>query len=133
MVIRGLRRLPPEVTYRIVGTGPDAARLRRLAVDEGVAEQVTFLGRLDAGRSGHRHHRRLWYRRRSPSPRRQLGLDGGAGRRHAGLAHCQRRDAVAGHALQLKSVSLLGGAITAVGQRRRVAGRIAHPGYRSAI
>jgi len=46
-VIRALPRLDPEVEYRIVGRGPDEARLRRLAIGEGVAERVHFLGRLD--------------------------------------------------------------------------------------
>src|SRR5207237_4499798 len=55
MVIRALRRLPPQVAYRIVGKGPAAARLRRLAVDEGVAERVTVLGRLDPASLAHEY------------------------------------------------------------------------------
>jgi phosphatidylinositol alpha-1,6-mannosyltransferase len=47
MVIRAMANLPPDVAYRIVGGGPDETRLRQLAVSEGVAEQVHFLGRLD--------------------------------------------------------------------------------------
>jgi phosphatidyl-myo-inositol dimannoside synthase len=45
--IRALRGLPSAVAYRVVGSGPDLDRLRRLAQAEGVAERVTFLGRLD--------------------------------------------------------------------------------------
>jgi phosphatidylinositol alpha-1,6-mannosyltransferase len=48
MVLRALPRLPPEVTYRVVGSGPDAPRLRQLAETEGVAERTRFLGRVDA-------------------------------------------------------------------------------------
>jgi glycosyltransferase involved in cell wall biosynthesis len=47
-VIRALRRLPTHVAYRVVGSGPDEARLRQLAIDMGVAERVAFLGRVDA-------------------------------------------------------------------------------------
>ena len=47
-VIGALQRLPPRVTYRVVGTGPDEARLRQLAAASGVAERVSFLGRLDS-------------------------------------------------------------------------------------
>jgi phosphatidylinositol alpha-1,6-mannosyltransferase len=54
VVIRALRKLPTHVTYRVVGTGPDETRLRRLADDEGVAERVMFVGRLDADRDGRR-------------------------------------------------------------------------------
>jgi phosphatidylinositol alpha-1,6-mannosyltransferase len=45
-VIRALPRLDPSVTYRVVGSGPDEARLRALARSEGVVERVAFLGRL---------------------------------------------------------------------------------------
>ena len=48
-VIRALRRLP-GVTYRVVGNGPDLRRLRALASSEGVADRVTFLGRVDDSR-----------------------------------------------------------------------------------
>jgi phosphatidyl-myo-inositol dimannoside synthase len=44
-VIRALPRLA-DVEYRIAGSGPDEARLRRLAMAEGVAERVVFLGRV---------------------------------------------------------------------------------------
>jgi phosphatidyl-myo-inositol dimannoside synthase len=50
-VIRALPRLVrdhPAITYRVVGTGPDAQRLAGLAAGEGVAGRVRFLGRLDA-------------------------------------------------------------------------------------
>jgi phosphatidyl-myo-inositol dimannoside synthase len=47
-VIRALARLDPEITYRVVGSGPDLPRLERLAGDLGVAARVRFLGRLDA-------------------------------------------------------------------------------------
>jgi phosphatidyl-myo-inositol dimannoside synthase len=46
-VIGAIRQLPPTVTYRVVGSGPDQQRLRNLALATGVAERVTFLGRLD--------------------------------------------------------------------------------------
>jgi phosphatidylinositol alpha-1,6-mannosyltransferase len=46
-VIAALRTLPPHVGYRVVGSGPDAPRLRDLAEREGVADRVRFLGRLD--------------------------------------------------------------------------------------
>jgi phosphatidylinositol alpha-1,6-mannosyltransferase len=46
-VIASLPRLEPHVEYRIVGRGPDEARLRRLAETMGVAERVHFLGRVD--------------------------------------------------------------------------------------
>jgi phosphatidylinositol alpha-1,6-mannosyltransferase len=45
-VIGALHRLPPEVEYRIVGSGPDGRRLRRLAAATGVGSRVHFLGRL---------------------------------------------------------------------------------------
>jgi phosphatidylinositol alpha-1,6-mannosyltransferase len=41
-----LRRVP-DVRYRIVGDGPDRARLERLAADLGVAHAVEFLGAVD--------------------------------------------------------------------------------------
>jgi phosphatidylinositol alpha-1,6-mannosyltransferase len=47
-VVRALRLLPGYVDYRVVGNGPDLARLRRVAAAEGVAQRVSFLGRLDA-------------------------------------------------------------------------------------
>jgi phosphatidylinositol alpha-1,6-mannosyltransferase len=46
-VIRAMRRLGPSVEYRVIGSGPDEARLRGLAAAEGVADRVHFLGRLD--------------------------------------------------------------------------------------
>jgi phosphatidyl-myo-inositol dimannoside synthase len=48
MTLRALRCLPFGVTYRVVGSGPDLQRLRALAQDEGVADRVTFLGRISA-------------------------------------------------------------------------------------
>jgi phosphatidylinositol alpha-1,6-mannosyltransferase len=47
VVIRALRRLPTHVAYRVVGSGPDLARLRSLALTEGVADRVTFVGRVE--------------------------------------------------------------------------------------
>jgi phosphatidylinositol alpha-1,6-mannosyltransferase len=47
-VIRAMRQLPSHVQYRVVGSGPDEARLRALAARGGVAHRVSFLGRLDA-------------------------------------------------------------------------------------
>jgi phosphatidylinositol alpha-1,6-mannosyltransferase len=46
-VIRALPALAAEVEYRIVGSGPDEARLRQLAHSIGVPDRVHFLGRLD--------------------------------------------------------------------------------------
>ncbi|HEY0583075.1 MAG TPA: glycosyltransferase, partial [Chloroflexota bacterium] len=46
-VIAALKTLPLEVTYRVVGRGPDEPRLRALAQSAGVADRVQFLGRLD--------------------------------------------------------------------------------------
>jgi phosphatidyl-myo-inositol dimannoside synthase len=46
-VIGAMRRLPPRVEYRVVGSGPDQQRLRNLALAMGVAQRVSFLGRLD--------------------------------------------------------------------------------------
>ena len=46
-VIASLPRLASHVEYRVVGRGPDEARLRRLAETVGVAERVHFLGRVD--------------------------------------------------------------------------------------
>jgi phosphatidylinositol alpha-1,6-mannosyltransferase len=46
-VIRAMPRLPAQVEYRVVGTGPDQSRLHALAEAEGVAHRVSFLGRLD--------------------------------------------------------------------------------------
>jgi phosphatidyl-myo-inositol dimannoside synthase len=57
VVIRALRRLPTHVAYRVVGSGPDLARLRQLAIDEGVIERVTFLGRVDADRLAEEYQR----------------------------------------------------------------------------
>jgi phosphatidyl-myo-inositol dimannoside synthase len=45
-VLRALARLPRALTYRIVGTGPDEARLKTLASELGVAGRVTFVGRV---------------------------------------------------------------------------------------
>jgi phosphatidylinositol alpha-1,6-mannosyltransferase len=47
VVIGAMRRLPPDVRYRIVGSGPDEQRLRKLAAALGVSERVHVLGRLD--------------------------------------------------------------------------------------
>jgi phosphatidylinositol alpha-1,6-mannosyltransferase len=46
-VIRSMKQLPRSVDYRIVGNGPDDRRLQALAREQGVADRVTFLGRLD--------------------------------------------------------------------------------------
>jgi phosphatidyl-myo-inositol dimannoside synthase len=46
-VIRAVRRLPADVGYRVVGSGPDQARLRGLAASEGVSDRVCFVGRVD--------------------------------------------------------------------------------------
>ena len=47
VVIGAMRRLPPDVHYRVVGSGPDEQRLRNLAAAIGVGERVHFLGRLN--------------------------------------------------------------------------------------
>jgi phosphatidyl-myo-inositol dimannoside synthase len=46
-VIRAMPGLAADVEYRVVGSGPDEARLRRLAREAGVDERVRFLGPLD--------------------------------------------------------------------------------------
>jgi len=46
-VIQALPGLPADVEYRVVGSGPDDARLRGLARAAGVADRVRFLGRVD--------------------------------------------------------------------------------------
>ena len=43
-VIRALVDLPNNVRFIVLGTGPEEAKLRRLAADSGVAERVTFVG-----------------------------------------------------------------------------------------
>jgi phosphatidylinositol alpha-1,6-mannosyltransferase len=47
-VLLALSRLPEPkpATYRVVGAGPDATRLRRLAHDLGLDDRVEFLGRV---------------------------------------------------------------------------------------
>jgi phosphatidyl-myo-inositol dimannoside synthase len=45
-VLRALAELPPDVTYRVVGRGPDEARLRHLMRTLGVEHRVTFVGRV---------------------------------------------------------------------------------------
>jgi phosphatidylinositol alpha-1,6-mannosyltransferase len=44
-VLRALRYLP-DVEYRVIGHGPDEARLRSLAESLGVSDRVRFLGRV---------------------------------------------------------------------------------------
>lgn len=44
----GVRRRVPDVVYEVVGDGDDRPRLEALARQEGVADVVRFLGRLDA-------------------------------------------------------------------------------------
>ena len=56
-VIGAMRRLPPEVDYRIVGSGLDELRLRKLARATGVADRVRFLGRLDDSALGREYQR----------------------------------------------------------------------------
>ena len=46
-VIHALADLPGDVTYRVVGRGPDEGRLRDLARSLRVEHRVVFLGRLD--------------------------------------------------------------------------------------
>jgi phosphatidyl-myo-inositol dimannoside synthase len=56
-VIRALRRLPADVCYRVVGSGPDQARLRGLAASEGVSDRVCFVGRVDDATLGDEYRR----------------------------------------------------------------------------
>lgn len=56
-VLRALASLPESVTYRVVGSGPDEARLRQLARDLGVARRVAFLGRLSDAELGEEYQR----------------------------------------------------------------------------
>jgi phosphatidylinositol alpha-1,6-mannosyltransferase len=46
MVMRAMAKMPPDIDYRVVGAGPDDARLRDLGRSLGVADRVRFLGRL---------------------------------------------------------------------------------------
>lgn len=46
--LREVRRSVPAVVYEVVGDGDDRPRLEELARQEGVADAVRFLGRLDA-------------------------------------------------------------------------------------
>jgi phosphatidylinositol alpha-1,6-mannosyltransferase len=61
VVIRALRQLPAHVAYRVVGSGSDLARLRHLATDAGVAERVTFLGRVGADQLAEEYRRCALY------------------------------------------------------------------------
>jgi glycosyltransferase involved in cell wall biosynthesis len=45
-VLRALPLLPPEVRWTVIGDGPERRRLEALARELGVAERVTFAGRL---------------------------------------------------------------------------------------
>jgi phosphatidylinositol alpha-1,6-mannosyltransferase len=56
-VIRALPALRAEVEYRVVGSGPDEARLRQLAHSLGVEDRVQFLGRLDDRALGDEYQR----------------------------------------------------------------------------
>jgi phosphatidylinositol alpha-1,6-mannosyltransferase len=56
-VIGAMRRLPPEVEHRIVGSGPDERRLRHLAAATGVGGRVHFLGRLPDRALAHEYER----------------------------------------------------------------------------
>jgi glycosyltransferase involved in cell wall biosynthesis len=47
LAIEALARLPGNVELRIAGDGPMEAQLRQTALDNGVADRVHFLGRLD--------------------------------------------------------------------------------------
>ncbi len=48
LIISAMPRLP-DMTLLIAGDGPERANLERLAQDEGVAERVRFLGRVEHG------------------------------------------------------------------------------------
>lgn len=45
-VIRALAKLPSNVRFIVLGTGPDEAMLRALSKKEGVADRVEFLGQI---------------------------------------------------------------------------------------
>ncbi len=47
-VLAGLAAKYPQLTLSVVGEGPEAGRLRRLAAHAGLTHRVTFHGRLDA-------------------------------------------------------------------------------------
>jgi len=47
VLLRALPELPPRIQAWVVGDGPDADRLRRLAEELGLAKQVRFLGNQD--------------------------------------------------------------------------------------
>ncbi|HET6315790.1 MAG TPA: glycosyltransferase family 4 protein, partial [Chloroflexota bacterium] len=55
-IIRALPRLP-GVQYRVVGSGHEQARLRRLAMAKGVDRRVTFAGRVDDARLAEEYQR----------------------------------------------------------------------------
>ena len=55
--LRALRCLPPDVGYRVVGSGPDLERLRQLAHALGITDRVTFVGRVDAGQLAEEYQR----------------------------------------------------------------------------
>jgi glycosyltransferase involved in cell wall biosynthesis len=57
MVIRALAELDASMTYQVVGSGPDEARLRELARTFGVADRVEFLGRIDDQRLAQEYQR----------------------------------------------------------------------------
>ncbi len=44
IVIRAMKLLPPNVTFLILGIGPDEEMLKQLAKDQGVESRVRFLG-----------------------------------------------------------------------------------------
>lgn len=46
VVIRALKWLPENVTFIVLGIGPDEAMLRKLARDEGVESRVKFVGQV---------------------------------------------------------------------------------------
>lgn len=47
LVIEAIASLPEDIELRIAGDGPMEAHLRQMAIDLGVADRVSFLGRLD--------------------------------------------------------------------------------------
>jgi phosphatidylinositol alpha-1,6-mannosyltransferase len=57
VVLYALRLLPAHVAYRVVGGGPDDERLRRLAAELGVADRVTFTGRVESGQLADEYRR----------------------------------------------------------------------------
>ena len=124
-VIRALSHLDAAVEYRVVGRGPDEARLRHLAVAEGVAERVHFLGRLDDADAGGRVPTLRRLRAAEPAHRRRP-----AGGLRAGVLR-SRRVGPAGHRRPIRWGSRRRGGRPYGADRRRPVSR--HGGGRHSL